>query len=61
MFFITVIALFILFAIIFNLTTKLEKAQRNVAKLIQEIAIANYKIKKLNTALESKIIKNNSN
>ncbi len=47
MFFIMVVSLFILFAIIFNLNSRLDKIQRNVSKLVQEIAILNYKVEDL--------------
>jgi hypothetical protein len=39
MFFILVIAVFILFALSFNLSSKMEKMQRTASKLVQEMAI----------------------
>ena len=41
--FILIVAVFILFALIFNLSSRLDKSQRNIAKLVQEIAILKYK------------------
>lgn len=45
-FFILVIAVFILFALVFSLHTKIDRMQRNLEKLAQEIALINYKITK---------------
>jgi len=44
MLFILVMAVFILFAILFNMSSKLDKMQRTSARLIQEIAILRYKM-----------------
>lgn len=44
MFFILVLAVFILFALVFNLSSRIDKVQRTLAKLVQEMAIRNYKI-----------------
>lgn len=44
MFFILIIAVFILYATVFNLVSKIEKAERNVAKLVQEIALLRYQL-----------------
>ncbi|MBW1672242.1 MAG: DUF2304 domain-containing protein [Deltaproteobacteria bacterium] len=42
--FILVIAVFILLALIFNLVSRMETMQRNLSKLVQEIALINSKI-----------------
>jgi hypothetical protein len=44
MFFITIISIFVLFALNFGLSSRLEKLQRDIAKAMQEIAMLNYKI-----------------
>ncbi|MCP4020439.1 MAG: DUF2304 domain-containing protein [Desulfobacteraceae bacterium] len=42
--FVLLVAVFILFALLFNISTKMEKMQRNIEKLVQEIALTNYKV-----------------
>lgn len=42
--FILVIAVFILLALIFNLVSRMDTMQRNMSKLVQEIALINSKI-----------------
>ena len=44
MFFILIVSVFILFALLFNMNSKFDKAQRSLSKLAQEMAILNYKI-----------------
>jgi len=44
MFFILVAAVFILFALVFNLTSKLDRMERNIAKIIQELAILDHRL-----------------
>lgn len=46
-FFVLLIAVFVLFALVFNLSTKLDQMQRNWEKLVQELALTNYKIDKI--------------
>lgn len=46
MFFILISAVFILFAILFNLSSKLDKMQRDSARLVQEIAILQNRIER---------------
>ncbi len=46
MFFISLLAVFTLFALVFNINAKIENTQRMISKLAQEIAIINYKIEK---------------
>jgi hypothetical protein len=41
--FVLLFAVFVLFAFMFNVTTRLEKMQRNVEKLSQEIALVNFR------------------
>lgn len=43
-FFILVLAVFILFALVFNLVSRIDTMQRNMSKLVQEIALINSKI-----------------
>jgi hypothetical protein len=45
-FFVLLVAIFVLFALVFNLSTKLDQMQRNWEKLVQELALTNYKIDK---------------
>ena len=44
MFFILIAAVFMLFALVFNLSSKLEKMQRTSSRLIQEMALLRYTI-----------------
>ena len=44
MFFILVLAVFLLFALVFNLSSRIDKMQTTLAKLIQEMAIMNYRM-----------------
>ncbi len=46
MFFILVVAVFILFALNFNLNSKMEKMQRTSSRLVQELAIIKAQIEK---------------
>jgi len=46
MFFILIFSVFILFALLFNLSSRVDAMQRNIAKLIQEIALLNSQLKK---------------
>ncbi len=41
MFFILITAVFILFALVFNLSSRIDHLQRNISRLIQEIAVLN--------------------
>ncbi|MDY6954526.1 MAG: DUF2304 domain-containing protein [Thermodesulfobacteriota bacterium] len=43
MFFILVSAVFVLFALVFNLASRMDRMQRDISRLIQEIALLNYK------------------
>ena len=43
-FFILVMAVFILFALVFDLVSRMDTMQRNMSKLVQEIALINSKI-----------------
>ena len=47
MFFILVVAVFILFALVFNLTSRLDKMERNIAELVQQLAMVNYKLENI--------------
>lgn len=42
--FILLLAVFVLFAFMFSVTTRLDRQQRNIEKLVQEIALANFRI-----------------
>ena len=44
MFFILIIAVFILFALVFNQATQLDKMDRNIRRLVREVALLNYKL-----------------
>ncbi|MDY6986978.1 MAG: DUF2304 domain-containing protein [Thermodesulfobacteriota bacterium] len=44
MFFILVSAVFVLFALVFNLASRMDRMQRDISRLIQEIALLNYKV-----------------
>jgi|YNPNPStandDraft_1061719.scaffolds.fasta_scaffold06973_5 hypothetical protein len=44
MFFILIIAVFVLFALLFDLVSRLEKSERNMAKLVQEIALLRFRL-----------------
>lgn len=46
MFFILITAVFILFALAFNLSSRIDHLQRNISRLIQEISILNAKLEK---------------
>jgi hypothetical protein len=48
MFFILILSIFILFALSFGLSSRLEKMQRDLAKVIQELAMLNYKLENRN-------------
>lgn len=43
-FFILVLAVFILFALVFNLVSRMDTMQRNLSKVVQEIALINSEI-----------------
>lgn len=45
--FMLIVAVFILFALLFNLVSRVDKVHRNIGKLTQEIAILNYKLENL--------------
>ena len=44
MFFIIIVAIFVLFAVVFSLGSRIDKIERNLGRLIQEVAILNYRI-----------------
>ncbi len=44
MFFILILAVFVLFAFVFNLVSRMDRLERNMSRLIQEIAMLNYKL-----------------
>ncbi|MFP4041083.1 MAG: DUF2304 domain-containing protein, partial [Desulfosudaceae bacterium] len=44
MFFILIIAVFILFALVFNQATQLDNMDRNIRRLVREVALLNYKL-----------------
>lgn len=44
MFFILIIAVFVLFALVFDLVSRIEKSERNIAKLVQEIALLRFRL-----------------
>ena len=44
MFFILILAVFILFALVFNLASQLYKAERGIAKLVREISLLSHKV-----------------
>ncbi len=46
MFFILLIAIFILFSLVFNMATRIDKMERNIARLVQTITIKEYEISK---------------
>lgn len=46
-FFVLVLAAFILFALVFNLVSRMDTMQRNMSKLVQEIALINSKIEEI--------------
>lgn len=48
MFFAITIAIIILFAFVFNLFSKVDRAQRKTDRLIQELSIISYKLDRLN-------------
>ena len=48
MFFILVLAVFILFALVFNLSSRIDRMQTTLARLVQEMAIMNYKVNGVN-------------
>ena len=41
MFFLLVVAVFILFALLFNVVSRIDRMQRNISKIVREIAIIN--------------------
>jgi hypothetical protein len=41
MFFLLVVAVFILFALLFNLVSRMDTMERNIAKIVREIALIN--------------------
>jgi len=53
MFFILIIAVFILFTVVFNLTSRMDKMERNIARVIQEIAVTNHKIDNADAGVEA--------
>lgn len=54
MFFVLTISVFILFAVVFNLSSRLDRMQRDMSKIIQEIAMINYKIEDRRKPIEKK-------
>lgn len=44
MFFILILSVFVLFAIVFNTVSKVERNERNTAKIVQEIALIRYQL-----------------
>ena len=40
-FFVLVVAVFMLFALVFNISSRLDKTERNIGKLVQELALLN--------------------
>lgn len=48
MFFILIIAVFVLFALVFDLVSRIEKSERNIAKLVQEIALLRFRLEEAN-------------
>jgi hypothetical protein len=46
-FFVLVLAVFILFALVFNLVSRMDTMQRDMSKLVQEIALINSKIEEI--------------
>ena len=42
--FVLLLAVFVLFAFMFSVTTRLDRMQRNIEKLVQEIALTNFKV-----------------
>ena len=46
MFFLLVVAVFILFALVFNLVSRIDTMQRDMSKIVREIAILNSHIEK---------------
>ena len=53
MFFILIAAVFMLFALVFNLSSKLEKMQRTSSRLIQEMALLRYTIDRSDHPLDA--------
>ena len=53
MFFILLLAVFILFAIVFNITSRLEHMQRDLAKLVRETSLINLRIENVEKRLEN--------
>ena len=43
MFFVLLLAVFVLFALVFNLASRIEKDQKDIARLVQEIALLRYR------------------
>ena len=44
MIFVLIIAVFILFALVFNQATQIDNMNRNIRRLVREIALLNYKL-----------------
>jgi hypothetical protein len=42
--FVLLLAVLVLFAFMFSVTTRLDRMQRNIEKLVQEIALTNFKV-----------------
>ncbi len=42
--FVLLVAVFVLFAFMFSVSTRLDRMQRNIEKLVQEIALINFKV-----------------
>ena len=54
LFFTSFIAIFILFALVFELSSRLERTQRNLARIVQELAIMKYQVEDNGPRRESK-------
>ncbi len=48
MFFILIMSVFVLFAFIFNIISRIDKIERDIGKLVQEISILNFKLDTFN-------------
>ena len=51
----TTSAIFLLFAVVFHLTYRLEQSERKVAQTIQALAIADYRVRKLEDRLAERL------
>jgi hypothetical protein len=53
-FFVLIIAVFVLFAVVFDMATNQDKMHRTIAKLVQEIALINQRIETRDEKKEGK-------